>query len=192
MLALADAAGVDSFHLLGHDWGGAVAWYVASRNPDRVRTLSVASTPHPRAMIQALRGPQALRSWYMGVFQLPKVPELLFSARDGALARWMLSGLPESSVREGVELLTDPESAEAAINWYRAMRLPIKPSAGPISVPTLYVWGDEDAALGGQAALLTARWVRGEYRFEILAGGSHWIPEERPADLARLVLERMA
>ena len=60
-----------------------------------------------------------------------------------------------------------------------------------MSVPTLYVWSDEDAALGGQAALLTARWVSGPYRFEILTGVSHWIPEERPADLARLVLERI-
>lgn len=192
VLALADAAGLESFDVLGHDWGGAVGWYLASRNPDRVRTLIVASTPHPRAMIAAMAGPQALRSWYMGLFQLPWLPEYLLRVRGGTLARRLLvaTGAPDADA--GVQLLADPVTARAAVNWYRAMRLPVQPPAGRVSVPTLYVWSDEDAALGGQAALATARWVSGPYRFEILTGASHWIPEERPADLARLVLARVS
>lgn len=193
VLALADAAGASRFHVLGHDWGGIVAWYLASRDPDRIQTVSVASTPHPRAMIAALAGPQALRSWYMGVFQLPVVPERLFRARDGAVARRFMkaSGASATAVEAGVELLADPATARGALNWYRAMRFPAQPPAGRVRVPALYVWSDEDAALGGQAALLTARWVSGPYRFEILTGVSHWIPEERPAELARLVLDRI-
>ena len=192
VLALADAAALDSFDLLGHDWGGGVAWYRASRNPDRVRTLSVASTPHPRAMIAAMVGPQALRSWYMGMFQLPWLPEYLLRVRGGAVARRLLvaTGAPDPDA--GVQLLADPDTARATVNWYRAMRLPVKPGPGRVTVPTLYVWSDGDAALGGQAALATARWVSGPYRFEILTGVSHWIPEERPADLARLVLARVS
>lgn len=191
VLALADAAGAETFHVLGHDWGGAVAWYLAARHPERVRTLSVASTPHPRAMIAALRGSQALRSWYMGVFQLPWLPEQLFSARDGALARRLLTGGGPSGTAIGVQLLADPATARGPLNWYRALRLPVRPAAGRVTVPTLYVWSDGDVALGGQAALLTARWVSGPYRFEVMTGVSHWIPEERPVELARLVLDRV-
>jgi pimeloyl-ACP methyl ester carboxylesterase len=192
VLALADAAGAATFDLLGHDWGGGVAWYLASRNPHRVRTLSVASTPHPRAMIAAMAGPQALRSWYMAVFQLPWLPEKLLGMRDGALAHRLLAGSGAPNPAAGVALLTDPPTARAAINWYRAVRLPVQPPPGRVSVPTLYVWSDEDPALGGRAALLTARWVDGPYRFEVLTGVSHWIPEERPDELARLVLGRIA
>lgn len=98
VLALADAAGARSVHVLGHDWGGAVAWYLGSRHADRVRTLSVASTPHPRAMITAMRGSQALRSYYMALFQIPKLPELLLRVRDGALLRrWLGSSAHSTS-----------------------------------------------------------------------------------------------
>ena len=91
VLALADAAGWDRFDVVGHDWGGAVAWYLGSRHADRVRTISVVSTPHPLALWQAFRGPQALRSWYMLVFQLPWLPETLLGAGDGRLAARMFA-----------------------------------------------------------------------------------------------------
>jgi len=81
VLALADAAGTARFHLVGHDWGGAVAWAVAALAPDRVRTLTSVSTPHPRALARAvLTSGQALRSWYMGAFQLPLLPEWILLA----------------------------------------------------------------------------------------------------------------
>lgn len=189
VLALADEAGAATFHVLGHDWGGAVAWYLASRNADRVRTVSVASTPHPRAMITALRGRQALKSWYMGVFQLPRLPEWLLGARNGAGARRLLAGAPDAAT--GVALLSDPAAASALLNWYRAMRLPVSPPPGVVTVPTLYVWGDRDIALGRPAAELTERWVSGPYQFVVLPGASHWLLEKRPAELARLVLAHL-
>lgn len=189
VLALADAAGVERFHLLGHDWGGGVAWYLGARNPERLLTLSVVSVPHPRAMIQALRGAQALRSWYMAWFQLPWLPEAMLSLGRGALARRLLESAGAVNTAEGVRLLSDPATARGPLNWYRALGLSTAIRIGKITVPTLYVWSDEDSALGGRGALLTARWVSGPYRFEILPGVSHWIPEESPADLARLVLD---
>lgn len=192
VLALADAAGVDRFNLLGHDWGGGVAWYVAARNPERLLTLSVVSVPHPRAMIESMRGPQVLRSWYMAWFQLPWLPEVMLAAGHGSLARRMLAATRSVRPQDGVRLLSDPATARGPINWYRALRLPTAVPIGKITVPTLYVWSDQDAALGGKGALLTARWVSGPFRFEILTGVSHWVPEERPADLARLVLDWIA
>ena len=98
VLALLDAAGLERAHVVGHDWGGALVWALGAWHPDRVRTLSVLSVPHPGAMAQAmLTSDQALRSSYMGAFQVPLLPERLLLARAGAPLRALLcrSGLPE-------------------------------------------------------------------------------------------------
>ncbi len=191
-LALADAAGAERFHVVGHDWGAAVGWALAGRHADRVGTLTAVSVPHPASLVRSFAGPQALRSWYLGAFQVPGLAERAFRAWDGALVRRLLvrSGMadPEPSVR----LLRDPEAARGALSWYRALRLPGTLRAGRVRVPTLYVWSDRDAALGRRAAEGTAAFVDGPYRFVVLAGVTHWIPEERPAELAALVLEQLA
>jgi len=93
---------------------------------------------------------------------------------------------------DAVKLLADPLTATGTINWYRSMRLRHAPGAGRVSIPTLYVWSDGDLALGRRAATSTADWVTGPYQFEILAGASHWIPDERPTELAQLVLDHLA
>lgn len=192
VLALADAAGWQQFDVLGHDWGGAVAWYLASRHADRVRTVSVASTPHPRAFQEALKGRQALRSWYMLMFQLPWLPETLLGARGGRGAAWAFGSSGAEDPGAMGRLLADRVTATGSINWYRAMRVKNAPGAGRIHVPTLYVWSDRDVALGRQAAELTRDFVDGDYTFVEIADGSHWIPEERPDELAEAVLAHLA
>ena len=192
VLALADAAGAGRFHLLGHDWGAAVAWTVAGRHADRVASLSAVSVPHPAALSRALAGPQLLRSWYIGLFQVPRLPELLLRARRGAFTRRLLGGTGLRSLEDAVRLLADPRTATATLNWYRAVRLRGQLHAGRIRLPTLFVWSDGDTAIGRRAAEGAAGFVRAPYRFEVLAGASHWIPEERPAELATLVLAHLA
>lgn len=192
VLALADAAGWERFDVLGHDWGGAVAWYLASRHADRVRTVSVASTPHPRALLEAFKGAQALRSWYMLMFQLPWLPESLLGAGQGrGAARFFGRSGAEDPSAMG-RLLADRTTARGALNWYRAMRLKNAPGAGRVSIPSLYVWSDHDVALGRQAAERTRDFVDGDYTFVELAGASHWIPDERPDELAAAVLAHLA
>ena len=192
VLALADAASADRFHLLGHDWGAAVAWTLAGRSADRVASLSAVSVPHPAALSRALAGQQALRSWYIGLFQLPRIPEWLLRVRGGAFARRLLGGTGMRSVDDAVRLLADPRTATGALNWYRAVRLRGQPHAGRIRVPTLFVWSDRDTAIGRRAAEGAADFVRAPYRFEVLTGASHWIPEDRPGELAALVLAHLA
>jgi pimeloyl-ACP methyl ester carboxylesterase len=192
VLALADAAGATRFHLLGHDWGAAVAWTLAGRHADRVASLSAVSVPHPAALSRALAGPQLLRSWYIGLFQLPRLPELLVRLRGGAFARRLLGGTGMSSLDDAVRLLADPRTATATLNWYRALRLRAQLHAGRIRVPTLFVWSDRDTAIGRRAAEGAADFVLASYRFEVLTGASHWIPEERPRELASLVLAHLA
>lgn len=190
-LALADAAGADRFHVVGHDWGAAVGWVLAGRHADRVRTLTAVSVPHPASLLRSLAGLQVLRSAYMAAFQVPGLAERAFRARDGALVRALLArtGMPDPE--PSVRLLRDPEVASGALNWYRALRLPRTLRAGRVRVPTLYVWSDGDPALGRRAAEGAAAFCDGPYRFVVLPGVTHWIPEERPAELAALVLEHL-
>jgi pimeloyl-ACP methyl ester carboxylesterase len=192
VLALADAAGAARFHLLGHDWGAVVAWTLAGRHPDRVASLSAVSVPHPAATRRALAGTQALRSWYIGLFQLPALPERLLRARGGAFARRLLSGTGMPDPEAALRLLADPRTATPMLNWYRAIRLRGQLEAGRIRVPTLFVWSDGDTAIGRRAAEGAAAFVRAPYRFEVLTGASHWIPECRPAALADMVLAHLA
>jgi pimeloyl-ACP methyl ester carboxylesterase len=182
VLALLDALGADRAHVVGHDWGGAVGWRLAATAPDRLRTLTSVSTPHPRALVRSLlTSDQALRSWYMALFQLPVLPERLLLAADGRLLRSMLRGTGDLK-RDYVDRMRGAGALTAALNWYRAM--PFDPgTGGPVSTPTLYVWGARDPALGPAAAAATARYVTGPYTFVRLPDAGHWIPEREPRAL---------
>ena len=188
VLALADAAGLERFHLVGHDWGGAIAWLAAGNHADRVASVTVLSTPHPAAFASALRTPgQLRRSWYMGAFQLPALPERLMAA--GFRRLMGSSGLPAEDVERYATRLARPAALTGPINWYRAVGSS-KLRAAPVTVPATLVWGSADFALGRHAAELTARHVRGPYEFVELDAG-HWLPETRPEDCAQAVIRRV-
>ena len=111
VLALADAAGADRFHLVGHDWGGALAWYVADHYPSRLISLAALSVPHPQAFLRALASSnQAARSWYVAAFQLPALPELALSRRGGDAMRAALvrTGLDPGSAARYAARAADP------------------------------------------------------------------------------------
>jgi pimeloyl-ACP methyl ester carboxylesterase len=197
VVAIADQLGADRFDLVGHDWGGAVAWQTAGRHPGRLRTVTVLSTPHPKAFTKALRtddADQASRSSYMQFFQQPDVPEQMFLANDGDGLRnlFVASGLQAGEFEEYVRVLLEPGAMTAALNWYRAASIADVEGMGPVTTPTLYVWSTNDVALGREAAEATAQHVDGAYRFEVLDGVSHWIAEEAPDDLNRLLLDHLA
>ncbi|SDY37030.1 Pimeloyl-ACP methyl ester carboxylesterase [Modestobacter sp. DSM 44400] len=180
VLALLDAAGLESAHVVGHDWGGVAAWALSAWHPWRVRTLTALSVPHPAAMAQAmLHSDQAVRSSYIAFFQLPAVPEGVLLAGHGAVLRRMLrsGGLPEALVDSYVARLREPGALTAALNWYRAMPLAARTPVGTVRVPTLHVWGDGDAFLGRAATEATAEFVAAPYRLEVLEGVNHWLPE---------------
>jgi pimeloyl-ACP methyl ester carboxylesterase len=192
VVALLDAAGVRSAHIVGHDWGGMVAWNLAVEHPQRVSTLNVVSTPHPRAFVRSLgMSAQALRSSYGVAWQVPHLPELVMLAGGGTPLRRALtsSGLPERYAERYVREMREPGRLTAALNWYRAVprNMRIGRALDNVDVPTMYVWSSNDAALGRRAAELTARYVDGPYRFEVLEGVSHWVPETRPVELGDLL-----
>lgn len=191
ILALLNAAGVATAHVVGHDWGGAVAWHLAGRHPQRLRSLVVLSTPHPQAMMAAmLRSRQALQSAYMALFQLPLLPErILPRSLERSLVR---SGLPAPVARRYTERMTEPGALTAALNWYRALPWTMRTPIRAIPVRTSFIWGTEDPFLGRTAAELTARHVHAPYRLHALDGAGHWIPETRAAQLADLIVESTA
>ncbi|MDQ1686655.1 MAG: hypothetical protein QOC82_3392 [Frankiaceae bacterium] len=191
VVALADAAGAKAVHVVGHDWGGAVAWASASLHPTRFTTVTSLCTPYPKALIGSMvRSTQLLRSWYMLLFQLPFLPELALRGSGAKAARRKLvaTGLPaEAADRYLAPLIADPAAARAALNWYRALPLSA-PLRGSIEVPALYVYPTADAFLGRTAADRTGRYVSAPYRYEVLEGRSHWLPEEAPNEIAALLL----
>ena len=198
VVGMADALGRERFHVVGHDWGAAVAWYVGLTNPDRVMSLVPMSVPHPFAFSEALQsstGDQAQRSSYFQLFASDSAVAM-FLADDAARLRGIYArpGLSDEDVQAYVNLLGEPEALQAALNWYRAMNLDAGagPDVTPISMPTMFVWSTEDVALGREGAELTEKYVEGPYRFEILEGVGHWIPEAAVGRLNELLREHFA
>jgi pimeloyl-ACP methyl ester carboxylesterase len=193
VLGFANARGVDRFHLVGHDWGGAVAWQVAGRHPERLLTVTSVSTPHPAAFRRSIQdGEQRDKSSYILFFRSPEAePFFLDNDAAGLRSLYTASALPEDAVEAYVRVLTQPGAMTCALKWYRAADLGLVEGLGPITTPALYVWSTFDPALGREAAEGTAAHVDGPYRFEVLEGVSHWIPEEAPDALNALLLAHL-
>ena len=189
-LAVLDALGAESAHVVGHDWGANIGWLLAARHPDRVRTLTAISVPHPRAMLLALRvrPSQRARFTYFGVFRSP-VAERLLLARNGTVLRWMLR--PLHHAEQYVEAMQEPGRLTGGLNWYRAFSTDQVATTGVVTVPTTYVWSDRDGVVGLTAALRTADWVEADYQLVAMKGVSHWVPEQAPRELADAVLARL-
>ena len=190
---MADALGADRFHLVGHDWGALVAWAFADRHPERLRSLSIVSVPHPQPFAAARAGDpdQQARSTYIQGFKDDPAAADAFLADDAALLKLALAEAGPEIVAEHLRILTDPGAMDAGLHYYRAWDEALD-STGVITVPTLYVWSDDDVALGRVAAEQTVDYVRAPYTFEVIEGVSHWIPEVVPDRLADLVLDHIA
>lgn len=193
VLGMADALGAERFHVAGHDWGAAIAWQIAGRHGSRLASLTAVSVPHPRAFAAALSegGDQQARSSYIRDFQRPGYEQDL-AAEGGAGLRDALerSGLPAELADRHVEALAGEATVKAMLDWYRNNDRWMV-DVGPIEVPTLYVWSTEDGALGRGAAEATADHVDGPYRFEVLEGVPHWVPELAAERLCGLLVSHV-
>lgn len=183
-------------HLVGHDWGAIVAWALAGSSPGSLRTLTAVSVPHPAAFRAAmLSSPQLLRSWYVGLFQLPRVPELLLGLSGGRFLDRALvaTGMSREDVERVDREVVQSGALPHAIGYYRALPLSDRSLLGrTVRVPTTLVWSSGDTALDRRGAELTGRHVDASYELVVLEGVSHWIPTHAPEALAEAVLERVA
>jgi pimeloyl-ACP methyl ester carboxylesterase len=183
VVALIKAAGEGPVHVVGHDWGSAVAWGLAARFPELVRTLTSVSVPHPRAFLRSmLSSGQIWRSYYMLLFQLPWLPELLFR---------VYAKRARAQARQVPIDIADANAVSNGLNWYRAMPFTHPSYLRRVSVPTTHVWSTSDIALSRRGAELCERYVTGPYRLEVLEG-THWIPEERPEQLSEIIVARIS
>jgi len=194
-IAAASGAADARFHLVGHDWGGSIAWALADRYPQRLKSLTVLSRPHPNAFNRALQlpdGEQARRSRHHTAFLDPEAADIVL-ADD---AKWLRQRLAAGGVRRDaialhLSVLGNRDAMEAALAWYRA-RGAIRSPLGPIEVPTLYIWGDADDTVGRLAAEGTKDFVSAPYRFEVLPGGSHFVADQMPERVSDLLLQQLA
>lgn len=192
VVGLLDALGLSDAHLVGHDWGSAVAWQVAGRHPNRIRSLTAISVPHPTAFGWALREDedQKQRSSYIGLLRQEGKAEEVLSEDNFRRLRAMFDGqIDPEFADEHIRVLSGEGALTGALNWYRAMTRDFG-DIDRTTVPTTYVWSTGDTALGRAGAKRCGEFVDAPYEFVVLDGGSHWIPEERAEELAEAILAR--
>jgi pimeloyl-ACP methyl ester carboxylesterase len=185
---LLDRLGVPAAHVVGHDWGAAVAWLTAIMRPDRVRTLTAISVPHPLA-------PPTVRqyemAWYQLFFQFYGVAEATIEHDDWAWLRMFSRG--DGDLSQAIENLSRPGALTASLNWYRANLAPQlpgrTPALPPVTAPTLGIWSTGDHYLDGERMKGSAEFVQGPWRYEEIPGASHWVPLDAPGRLNDLLLD---
>jgi pimeloyl-ACP methyl ester carboxylesterase len=198
VVAVLDALGIEQAAVVGHDWGAALSWLLASAfAPDRVERLAVLSAGHPEALRNA--GPrQRQLSWYVLLFQFEGVAERWLSMDDWANFREFCGG-PDgyADVDAAIAELSRPGALTAGLEWYRAnmgAETLVAPSLGlpPVACPTLGIFGPGDLALVEEQMTGSAAYVKGPWRYERFEGCGHWLQLEAPARLNALLLEFLA
>jgi pimeloyl-ACP methyl ester carboxylesterase len=192
---IAGVCGAQCFHLVGHDWGGSIAWGIADKYPERLASLTILSRPHPNAFNRALSlpdGDQRHRSRHHREFLEPNAASVvLANDAEWLRVRWQAAGVPRAAQESHLKVLGDPAAMEAALAWYRA-RGAIRSPLGVIRVPTLYIWGDADDTVGRPAAEGTREFVSADYEFTVLPGGGHFTADQMPDQVNALLLAHLA
>ncbi|MXY56567.1 MAG: alpha/beta hydrolase [Gammaproteobacteria bacterium] len=189
ILAMADALGKERFHLVGHDHGAGLGWYMAGRHADRLISWTALSVPHIDAFGDAIANnpEQRQRSGYMQFFRQVGTAEAALSANDFAALRNIWSASSPEQVEEYVRVLSQPGAMTGALNWYRGGITPDRRPVGKISVPTVLIWGNQDSAIGRPGVTATPPLMEGPYRLVELDVG-HWLIQEAEADVLRETL----
>jgi len=194
IIGLLDAAGARQAHLVGHDWGGIVAWYLAAHYPGRVAGTTIINVPHPAVVAPNLwRVPSQLaRSWYIGFFQLPRLPERLVQRRNWRFGERALLGTSRPGTFSAAEVArykvawAQPGALTAMLNWYRALRLPSghwPRIRGPVQI----IWGRQDTFLDAQLAEFSlAQCANAQLHY--FPEATHWVQLEEAAAVNDLIL----
>jgi pimeloyl-ACP methyl ester carboxylesterase len=194
VVGVLECLGWDSAHVMGHDWGAAVGWNLAARRPELVRSLTALSVPHPKALQEAFRANDGQRemSEYMTFFRTAPGTAAKVLLREGAAGLRNVYGehVHATDVEAYVEQFSEDGALEAALDWYAAMGLGSDRDTPDVAVPTTFVWGTDDIAIGETAALACAAHCTGDYEFRPLAGRSHWLCDEDPDAVVDAFLAR--
>lgn len=203
IVGLIRALGEERAHVVGHDWGGSVAWITAAIAPEAVISLGILNSPHPVASAEARHIPeQQQKSWYMLLFQFAGVAEAWLSDDDFAnLRRFVFdTAAPGTFSEEDREVYVDALRRDgaltAALNYYRANIPPASwlkppPPLPPITVPTQIIWGEGDAYMSLRLLELSTAKVDGPLRVDRLPGVSHWVQQEVPDRVNALLIDHL-
>ncbi len=196
------ALGYDQCVLVGHDWGGAIAWSFAYAHPEMLSQLIVLNLPHPAKFTEGLRTPQQLlKSWYIAFFQLPLLPEWLLQANDYAAIRSAFrdqavnpTAFTEKDLDEFAAAAAKPGALTSMLSYYRNLISSgglFNRTWGVLQVPTLMVWGENDAALGKELTYGTSQYVA-DFKLHYIPNCSHWVQQEQPELVNRYMREFLA
>jgi pimeloyl-ACP methyl ester carboxylesterase len=198
ILGLIDALGYDKVYLAGHDWGAAVAWMLAVWHPERFHKLAILNVPHPKVMSDTVRRDprQMLKSWYIGFFQLPWIPEAVLGGNHSSGLGRLLRSSGHAHSFEPADLAeyrtawSQPGALSGMGNWYRAiLRYPPDMPENPrVRIPTLMIWGVQDVAL--------ARWMArpsidycDDGQLIFFEDATHWVQHDRAAEVSALLVD---
>jgi pimeloyl-ACP methyl ester carboxylesterase len=191
MLAVLDALDIERAHVVGHDFGAALAWLLAALAPERVDRLVVMSVGHPAARAQRTIE-QREKAWYQLLFQFTGTAEQLLARDDWKLMRELLRG--DGDIERYLADFARPGALTAGLNWYRAnlspqRELEARPPGAPIAAPALGLWSSGDHYLTEDGMTRSAEFVSGPWRYERIEGASHWMQLDAPARVNELLLE---
>lgn len=197
------AMGKDKAHVIGHDWGGGIAWRTVIQHPEVIDHLVVLNCPHPKMFAKALQSnyAQMRKSWYIFLFQIPYLPELMFQLNSKNTVKKIFKGLAvqkdaftEADLEAYHQALIKPGAYSAALNYYRAAfrnRTQANSSKGEVSIktPTMLIWGEEDRALGKELTYGMEPLFSGPFQIQYIPNSGHWVMEEQPDRVNQLILQ---
>jgi pimeloyl-ACP methyl ester carboxylesterase len=190
--ALMDEIG-QPVHLSGHDWGAVVGWGIAARYPDLLRSYTAISVAHPAAFMKSMyTSTQALKSYYMLLFQLPWLPEKLLS-KPGGFGEKMLrgAGMDRTMIETFRREIVADGALRGGLGYYRSLMFNSPDLMRRITVPTTYVWSEDDVALGPKGAELTPNYVKGPYQLAVIKKATHWLLDQNPDEVAHHITARV-
>ena len=193
IINIADALDIQQFHLVGHDWGAAIGWYLVHDHADRIKSWTALSVPHNRAFAKAFKTDheQKKKSRYIGWFLLPLIPEFMLRRNDFRTFRKLWKYCEPDEVEDYLAVFRRKKSLTGALNYYRAnigkgkaMHL------GEIHTPTLFIWGNRDLAIGRTAAYANEKYMKGPYTFLEVEGG-HWLIQSKYDEVTAAIAEHI-
>ncbi len=200
---LIQGLGYSKAHVVGHDWGGAIAWHLAQQFPQQVERLAILNAPHPQRFAQEMLGnlDQLRRCWYLLAFQVPALPEWLIQQNLRSFVQNVLQGL---AIRKGAfsardaeifqAALAKPGVLTAALSYYRQLLSPsalmkwVGRSPQPVTMPTMILWGEDDAILSQRLLHRIQELIDAPFQCTIIPECGHWIQQEVPQTVNRELL----
>ncbi len=198
IMDIANYVGREKFHLIGHDWGSVIGWQIVHDNPDAILSWTGLSVPHTQSFFEALLNDndQKKRSKYIKLFQIPVLPELKIKSKNFKILREMWDAHSKEEVEDYLSILNGNKALTATLNYYRASseltkKAKTRKILGNIDVPTLFIWGKNDVAIGAESVKNGHKYMKSEYTFLELESG-HWLIQSSYSEVKPAIIKHLS